>query len=63
MELSRKFEGKKFMWDGNEYTDEKEAKETMKKYEDDGFEVRLVKEEGKFYLFTRREVKEIIVEG
>lgn len=63
MDLARKFDGKKFMWDGDTYSDEDKAREVMKKYEADGFETRLVKEGSNFYVFSRRVVKEVVVEG
>ena len=34
----------------------------MAEYEKDGFKTRLVKEEGKFLVYTRRVVTEIILE-
>ena len=37
-------------------------KEKMAIYEKDGFETRLVKEERKFLLYTRRVVTEIVLE-
>jgi len=63
MELARIFNGKKFMWDGRRYTDEKERREIAQKYQDDGFEVEMVEEGGEYFLFTRRVVKEVVVEG
>ena len=63
MELARIFNGKKFMWDGKVYTDEKERRGIGQKYQDDGFEVEMVEEGGEYFLFTRRVVKEVIVEG
>lgn len=63
MQLSKKINGKKFMWDGNEYSSEDAAKATSEKYSRDGFETEIVKEDGKFYLFTRRVVKEIKIES
>ncbi len=63
MELARIFNGKKFMWDGEVYTDEKKRREISQKYKDDGFEVELVEEENQYFLFTRRVVKEVVVEG
>ncbi len=56
-------DGKKYMWDGEEYESEAEAKEKIKKYSDDHFETKLVKEEGKYLVYTRRVVTEIVVEG
>ena len=55
-------DGKKFMWNQEIYATEAEAKEKMAKYEKDGFETRLVKEESKFLIYTRRVVTEIILE-
>ena len=51
------------MWDGVTYQNQKEAEEVRQKYRDDGFDVELVEEEGKYFLFTRRVVKEVVVEG
>ena len=63
MDLARIFDGKKFMWDGSVYNDEKERREIAQKYKDDGFEVELVEEDGEYFLFTRRLVTEVVVEG
>ena len=63
MELARIFNGKKFMWDGKAYTNEKERREICQKYKDDGFEVELVDEGNQYFLFTRRVVTEVVVEG
>ena len=63
MELARVFNGKKFMWDGRVYNNEKERSEIAQKYRDDGFEVEMVDEGGQHFLFTRRVVKEVVVEG
>ena len=63
MELARIFNGKKFMWDGKAYADEKERREIAQKYKGDRFEVELVEEENQYFLFTRRVVTEVVVEG
>ncbi len=63
MDLSKIINGKKFMWDGAEYTDKKTAIDIEKKYKDDGFETEIIQEGDKYYIFTRRVVKEIIIEG
>ena len=63
MELARTFDGKKFMWDGKVYTNEKERREIGQNYQDDDFEVELIEEGGEYFLFTRRVVKEVVVEG
>jgi hypothetical protein len=51
------------MWDGIEYESEEKAKEAEKEYLEKEFEVRLVKEDGKILLFTRRVVTEIVLAG
>ena len=63
MDLARVFNGKKFMWDGRSYDDEQEMNKVKQEYSDQGFEVQSIKEEGKYYLFSRRVVKEVVVEG
>jgi hypothetical protein len=60
--MAKKMDGKKFMWDTGNYSNEAEAKEKMALYEKDGFETRLVKEENTFLVYTRRVVTEIILE-
>jgi hypothetical protein len=62
-DTSKMIDGKKFMWDGVEYASEKEAQDVKKKYQDDKFEVEFVQEEEKYFLYTRRVVTEIVVEG
>lgn len=56
-------EGKKFMWDGKTYENSKQAEETKKKYEKDGFETELLKDEGQHLVYTRRVVEDVVVEG
>jgi hypothetical protein len=56
-------DGKKFVRDGVDYTNEEEASKKMQKYKDDGFEVELSEGDGKSYLYTRRVVKEVIVQN
>jgi hypothetical protein len=63
MELARTFNGKKFMWDGRAYTDEKETGAAAREYADGGFEVETVNEGSEHFLFTRRVVTEVVVEG
>ena len=55
--------GKKFMWDGVDYPSEEKAFEKAQKYKKDGFEVETYEEDGKTYLYTRRLVKEVIVQS
>jgi hypothetical protein len=57
------YKEKKFMWDGIDYPSKEKALEKAQKYKDDGFEVETYEENGKTYLYTRRVVKEVIVQG
>jgi hypothetical protein len=59
MDLSRFFDGKKFMWDGVEYDNDMESHKKEEHYHSQGFEVRSLAEEGKYYLFTRRVVTSV----
>ena len=61
-EKVRFFEGKKFLWDGEEYDDEKTAKSVQKQYAEKGFEVRMLPEDEKVLLYTRRVVTEVVVD-
>jgi hypothetical protein len=54
-------DGKKFMWDGQLYTTKEEASSIEQSYHNDNFEVRLVEQEGKFLVYTRRVVKEVVL--
>jgi hypothetical protein len=63
MDLARVFNGKKYMWDGRIYETKKDMKKTAEEYVKGNFEVEEVEEEGKHYLFTRRVVTEVVVEG
>jgi len=57
------FKEKKFMWDGIDYPSKEKALEKIEEYKNKGFEVETFEESGKTYLYTRRVVKEIIVQG
>jgi len=61
-EKTRSFEGKKYMWDGQEYDNEKQASPVEKQYTEKGFEVQMWREDGKVLIYTRRIVTEIVVE-
>jgi hypothetical protein len=63
VELSRVFNSKKFMWDGKARASKSEAETVAQEYRRDGFEVEMVEIGGEVYLFSRRAVKEIVVEG
>jgi hypothetical protein len=59
----RFFDRRKFMWDGEAYDSTAAAEAKKKDYETQGFETQLVEEEGKAFVYTRRVVKEIVIEG
>jgi len=59
----RIIDGKKFMWDGEDYESESAAQENVSKYSKDGFETKLIDEGGKYIVYTRRVVAEVVVEG
>ena len=59
----RVFDRRKFMWDGETYDSAAAAEAKKNEYETRGFETRLVDEDGKSQLYTRRVVKEIVIEG
>ncbi len=61
-DLTIRHDGKKFMWDKKVYAKEQEAEEKKKSYLMDDFEVLKLEEEGKYLLYTRRIVTEIILE-
>jgi hypothetical protein len=60
---SRIINGKKFMWDGVVYPSQEDAQAVMEKYKKDNFEVESVEEEKQYLLYTRRVVKEIVLDG
>jgi len=51
-------DGKKFMWDGQLYENKEEASRAAESYRNENFEIRMVEEDGKFLMYTRRTVKE-----
>jgi hypothetical protein len=61
-EKTRIFEGKKYMWDGQEYDNEEQASSLEKQYTEKGFEVQMWREDGKVLIYTRRVVTEIVLE-
>ena len=60
--LATKIDGKKFMWDKGNYSTKEEALEKMVQYEKDGFEAECIEENGKYLVYTRRLVTEIVLE-
>jgi hypothetical protein len=55
-------EGKKYMWDGEEYDSKDKAAAVGKAYQEKGFEIHSVRKGGKVLLYTRRVVTEVVVE-
>jgi len=62
-ESVRFYDRQKFLWDGEEYDSPAAAEAKKSEYEAQGFETRLFAEEGKSLLYTRRVVKEVVVQG
>lgn len=62
MERVKIFDEKKFMWDGRTYMSESEANTIKVDYEKNNFEIQMIQEEGKYFLFTRKVVAEIEIE-
>ena len=56
MQPARVFAGKKYMWDGEEYSDSKIADEVAAAYRADRFAVETFEEGGVWFVFSRREV-------
>lgn len=56
-------DGKKYVWDGEDYESESATQENISKYKNDGFETKLIEENEKYFVYTRRVVTEIVVEG
>ena len=63
MEAVKIINGKKFIWDGYDYPEKENALEAAQKYKNDGFETEVIEKENKFFVFTRRVVKEVVIEG
>jgi hypothetical protein len=57
------FDRRKFMWDGEAYDTSGAALAKKKEYESQGFETQMIEEDGVPLLYTRRVVKEIVLEG
>lgn len=54
-------DGKKFMWDGQVYDNKQEASRAEQSYQDEKFQTRLVEQGGKFLVYTRRTVNQVVV--
>jgi hypothetical protein len=61
-ERARLFEGRKFLWDGEEHESEEKASVMAQEYRAKGFEVEVWPEEGTTLLYTRRDVTEAAVD-
>ncbi|HXX21683.1 MAG TPA: hypothetical protein VEO19_00880 [Terriglobia bacterium] len=53
--------GKKLMWDGRVYDTREDASLAGEGYRNDNFEVLIAEEGGKFLVYTRRVVREVVV--
>lgn len=51
------------MWDGVVYASKEEAQDVLEKYKKDNFEVEFIEEEKQSLVYTRRVVKEIVLDG
>ncbi len=60
--VSRKIDGKKYMWDGTEFESEGDANAAAERYRSEGFEAVVVAEDG-CRVYTRRVVTDVKVEG
>ena len=63
MDIFKIVDGKKYMWDGEDYESEAAARENVSKYNSDGFDTKLIEENGTYGVYTRRMVTDIVVEG
>lgn len=59
----RFWDRQKFLWDGEEYDSPAAAEAKKGEYEAQGFQTQMLTEEGKSLLYTRRVVKEVVVQG
>jgi len=62
-DISKSIDGKKFMWDGYVYESESEAMKAENGYQKNDFETEILHDEGKYLVYTRRVVTDIVVEG
>ncbi len=60
--VSRKVDGRKFMWDGRDFENETDANAAAEKYRSEGFEAVVVAGD-KFHVYTRRVVTDVKIEG
>ena len=50
----RVISNKKYIWDGKTYDNEGDALNAATTYKNDNFDVQLIQEEGKHFIYTRR---------
>ena len=50
----RVINNKKYMWDGKEYENEGDALNAAANYKKENFDVQLIQEDNKHYIYTRR---------
>jgi hypothetical protein len=62
-DLAKKIDGKKYMWDGKEYSDRGSAEEAENNYLDKNFEVKVIEEGDIFLVYTRKIAEAVVVEG
>ncbi|MBN2493756.1 MAG: hypothetical protein JXR96_04110 [Deltaproteobacteria bacterium] len=62
-ESVRFFEDEKFMWDGEIYETRDAAEARRKEYEAENFQTQVVEAENAYLVYSRRVVKEVVVEG
>jgi hypothetical protein len=53
--------GKKFMWDGQLYDNKEAALRAAQSYQDDGFQIEIWEDDGKFLVYSRRTAQEVVV--
>lgn len=54
-QIARLFEGRKFMWDGKLYESQAQAEETARAYSADTFDARVLEDEGRHLVYSRRD--------
>ena len=57
-QTARILDGRKFLWDGRQHAAREPAEQSAESYRAEAFEARVVEEEGRFLVYTRRVVKQ-----
>lgn len=55
-------EGRKFIWDGLIYDSQDALNNALSSYANDGFETKVFKEDDRYLVYSRREVKTVVIE-